>query len=1272
MSKEDGAMATTTGSQCAGRRVLILLALVAAAGILWASRRGADGTRIGPHAGSETAPASLAPQSPETPPELSAIPGGTTDWWSAVTASIERDEYKFTMAEEGGKTALQAPNRAHNFRSRYRESEVEVLPRQSEGAPAWRLSWQTKAWGRSGAMTDVNPVSPEVNADGTRVTYRHGCMNEWYENRAEGLEQGFTIEARPAGSGPLRIAGEFAGAVRPLLRDDGEIDLLDENEVTIFRYGKLAVWDATGMEIESSLAVSGRNVAIVVDDRQAQYPLTIDPLMRIPGEAMESNINGAHFGWSVSRAGDVNADGFDDVIVGAPDCTKGQVEEGCAYVYLGSPTGLETIPIWSIESDQARAHLGYSVSTAGDVNRDGYSDVIIGAYRYDNVENNEGRVFIFHGSPSGLESVPTPILESNLADAGFGNSVATAGDVNGDGFSDVIIGARWYSNGESYEGRAFVFLGSPAGIRTPAAWVTESNQIEANYGFWVSTAGDVNDDTFSDVVISARWYDNGQMDEGRAYVFHGSATGLALAPAWTAESNQEGALFGASVSTAGDVNGDEFDDVIVGATWFDNDEIDEGRAYLFYGSATGLLPTASWTAEGNTDVVWFGGSVSTAGDVNHDGYSDVVVGSEHFASKAFLYLGSPAGLAFDPAWVERSWNPLPTNFGFSVAWAGDVNGDGFADLIVGSHTESHGQSGEGLAYVFHGSPQGLTHSWQVQSNQVAARLGYSVSTAGDVNNDTYSDVIVGAIYYDNGQSDEGKVFVYHGSAAGLSLSPAWSAESNQANAGMGNAVANAGDVNGDNYEDVIVGAWQYDNGQTDEGRAYIFHGSPTGLLKSPAKTLESNQVSARFGSSVATAGKVNGDVYADVLVGAVWFDNGQGDEGRAFAYYGSTTGIGPAPDWTAESNQANAWFGHSVSTAGSVNDDNFDDVIIGAPLSSNGQSQEGRAFVYYGSGSGLLPAAAWTGESNVSQAQYGQDVSTAGDVNGDGFSDVIVGTHRFDGPEIDEGRAWVYHGSMTGLAMTPSWTGDPNQAGAYFGWSVSTAGDVNGDGFSDVLVGAPEYDNPPPWYANSGAVFAYVGSATGLGASPEWIGRGFQNSDYGYDVSTAGDVNGDIFSDIIIGVPLYSSTENNEGFATLYYGYGPGGLSRGIPAPLEHSDSPQVYAIANDEGGTQKSAEMAASAMAPTALLDAGSPNPFGASTELGYNVPESGPVRLTMYSVTGQVVASLVEEVQSAGRYHVRWDGRDRGGKLLPAGVYFVRLELEGRTESRKLVIAR
>jgi hypothetical protein len=371
-----------------------------------------------------------------------------------------------------------------------------------------------------------------------------------------------------------------------------------------------------------------------------------------------------------------------------------------------------------------------------------------------------------------------------------------------------------------------------------------------------------------------------------------------------------------------------------------------------------------------------------------------------------------------------------------------------------------------------------TADWTAEGGLVSAMFGYSVQTAGDVNGDGYDDVIVGAPYYDGGQEYEGKAFVYHGSAIGLSFEADWTAEGNLEWALFGFAVSTAGDVNRDGYDDVVVGAPEFSNGQVYEGVVFVYHGSAAGLYSGPARLLEMNQEGALFGISVATAGDVNGDGYDDVIVGAYTYDNGQTDEGAAFVYHGSATGLSGVPAWMADSDQASAYFGLQVATAGDVNGDGFSDVIVGAPLYAD---YRGAAFVYHGSATGLYIEAAWMEDGSNVEDMFGYSVATAGDVNGDGFSDVIVGIPQYSNGQMLEGAAFVYHGSASGLSTSPSWTAESNQTEALFGVSAATAGDVSGDGYSDVIVGAFWFGNE---LDNEGAAFLYSGSASGLSVEP--------------------------------------------------------------------------------------------------------------------------------------------------------------------------------------------
>ncbi|MGB3018737.1 MAG: FG-GAP-like repeat-containing protein, partial [Ignavibacteria bacterium] len=138
-----------------------------------------------------------------------------------------------------------------------------------------------------------------------------------------------------------------------------------------------------------------------------------------------------------------------------------------------------------------------------------------------------------------------------------------------------------------------------------------------------------------------------------------------------------------------------------------------------------------------------------------------------------------------------------------------------------------------------------------------------------------------------GENDEGKTFVFHGSAIGLSSTPNWTAESNQTDCQFGTSASNAGDVNGDGYSDVIVGAPHFENGTWREGRAFVYHGSPAGLSTSPNWTGESDWYFAIYGFTVASAGDVNGDGYSDVIVGAHYYN---GNTGKVYVYYGNESG----------------------------------------------------------------------------------------------------------------------------------------------------------------------------------------------------------------------------------------------------------------------------------------------------------------------------------------------------------------------------------------------
>ncbi|MCP4542303.1 MAG: hypothetical protein GY832_34715 [Chloroflexi bacterium] len=1101
------------------------------------------------------------------------------DWWTAVQTDIRQWEYHVRWQETplipGDLAGYQAPNRAHNLRIGFDSTGVRIVPRAfSQQGDGWTFGLALIGLGQKGAV-----ASPTLSVHENRITYQRDSVVEWYTNDERGLEQGFRI---PNFEPPILLELALTGDLAPCLIEGSQaIEFTTTDGIPALRYDFPRVTDAAGYQLSFTLTLSplGDKIRLIIDESAATYPITLRTrITALPSTADwigESDQDGAGLGYALSTAGDLNGDGYSDLVVGAPEYDAGQIRTGAVFVYYGSAAGLDANSVWIIEGDQADARLGRAVSIAGDVNGDGYTDVIVSAPGYGGVQSEEGAAFVYHGSLVGLVTGPVDwTATGGQEDAHFGRAVSTAGDVNGDGYSDVIIGAPDYDGDQVDGGAAFVYYGSSAGLETgPADWMVTGDQPAAHLGAAVSIAGDVDGDVYSDVVIGAPLYDiTGTLiltDTGQVYVYRGSATGLVMGTvSWQFWGDQAGANFGTAVSTAGDVNGDGYSDIIIGASGYDGDQVDGGAVFVHHGSSVGTSSPASWTVMGDQEGAHLGAAVSAAGDVNGDGYADVIVGAPDYdgvqsdEGAAHIYHGGPTGLTAAPIWSAHPTDQANAHFGTAVSTAGDVNGDGFSDLAIGATGYDHNHTDEGGAFVYHGSADGLPASpgWSVTGLEGGALIGWSVATAGDVNGDGYADVLIGAPKYDRGQTEEGIVFLYTGGPDGPADSPAWIGEGEQKWAGFGQVVAAAGDVNGDGYGDVIVGAPRYDGEQLDDGKAFVYHGGPDGLDTVPTWVAPPDGqgtavfgTSARFGTAVSSAGDVNGDGYSDVVITANGYDAQETNEGAAFVYHGGPTGLDADPAWAVHpTDQAYANFGRSASTAGDVNGDGYSDVIIGAPWYDNPASNaddaiyDGTAFVYHGSDTGLDPNPAWTFEDLYTNSEFGIAVSTAGDVNGDGYSDVIIGAYKYT--EIPwttpwrEGAAFVYHGSSVGItSSSASWIAVGGREQAKFGIAVSTAGDVNGDGYSDVIVGAPHYSNDQ---SNEGVAFVYHGSTTGLSSgAADWTAEGDQSkSGYGFTVSTAGDVNGDGYSDVIVGAPAYNDGYIDEGAAYVYLGNDGGGL----------------------------------------------------------------------------------------------------------------------------------
>eukprot|EP01030_Chromulinospumella_sphaerica_P011370 gene11370-biopygen9914 len=482
-------------------------------------------------------------------------------------------------------------------------------------------------------------------------------------------------------------------------------------------------------------------------------------------------------------------------------------------------------------------------------------------------------------------------IEGAVAGDLAGFSVASAGDVNGDGFDDLIVGARGASPNGGLSGSTYVVFGTNAGFAATFNLSvldgTNGFRIDGevagdNAGHSVASAGDVNGDGIDDLIIGARAADPNGTLSGAAYVVFGTAAGFAATVALSALDGTDGFQIsgetlgdgaGWSVASAGDINDDGIDDLLVGARGVDTNGTNAGASYVVFGKDTAVA--GDFLAE--LDVTALDGT------------------------NGFKINGVAA---------------LDTS-GFSVASAGDVNGDGVDDLIIGAHFADPNAADTGASYVVFGTAAGFaatfelsaldgTNGFRIDGEAASDQSGYSVASAGDVNGDGIGDLIIGAIGADPIGAYAGASYVVFGTNAGFGASLQLSALTGTngfringlvaaSSTLNGSSVASAGDVNGDGYDDLIIGAYSTDVNGVDSGAAYVVFGAAAGF----AATVELSSLNGTNGFhingvldgdvagwSVASAGDINGDGLDDLIVGAKFADPNGASSGASYVVYG--------------------------------------------------------------------------------------------------------------------------------------------------------------------------------------------------------------------------------------------------------------------------------------------------------------------------------------------------------------------------------------------------
>ncbi len=918
-----------------------------------------------------------------------ASPG--PDLRAAVEGALYRIEPHPETTEDC--PAFRAENRRQRLRARFDCEGFRVERRSGERVHAWRLT--LRAVGRGDRLTPVPPVAPA--ASGNRVQYEHRLLTEWYLNDPRGIEQGFTIGERPAGSPaePVRLELAMRGDLAPMAGESGEAIALGARDggPAVLRYGSLVAFDATGRRLPARLHLStspdpgADRLQLVVDDTGATYPVTIDPLVGA-AETMKLVASDAsaddRFAASVAISGDL-------AVVGAFDDDDGGTSSGSAYVFFRDQGGSDAwgqIKKLTASDDDPGDFFGQAVAISGDI-------AVVGASLDDEEGSLAGAAYVFardQGGPDAWGEVKKLTASDAAGGELFGRSVAISGDT-------ILVGALGAGAGP---GTAYVFSRDQGG---PDAWgevAKLSAPDEAALGRFAASVA-LSGDT---AVVGAAQSNDAGNRSGSAYIFsrdQGGPDTWGEVKKLTASDAAAEDEFGYRVAIDGDT-------VVVGAHYDDDGGSGSGSAYVFLrdqGGPAAWGEVAKLTAPDAAELDFFGSSVSISGDL-------VLVGATR-DDAAGLNSGSAYVFSRDEggtnAWgaatkIVASDGAADDQLGSAVAISGTtaVVGAAFGDSTVAD---------SGSAYVFT-LAEGTT---RLVPSDGGLGFGAPVAASGDA-------AVVGAVGDDHAGDDSGSAYVFvrrQGEVAKLVASDA------AAHDQFGFAVALSGDT-------AVAGSPYDSDTGFGSGSAYVFwkdQGGPSAW----GEVTKLTPLDPASGDNFGTAVGISGDT---AVVGSPGDGDAGFSSGSAYVFsrdLGGPDAWGQARKLTALDAAFSDNFGYAVAISG-------DTAVATAPL----EGVSGSAYVFsrdQGGAGNWGQVAKLTPSDAASNYGFGEAVAISGDtiLVGAPYKDpagsVYVFSRNEGGPD-----AW---GEVTQLAASGL---DPD---AFFGGSLAASGDF-------ALVGAPDDD----------------------------------------------------------------------------------------------------------------------------------------------------------------------------------------------------------------------